>query len=67
MAAIVYQEERVLRFVVLDQAAHTHHELKMGIFRWDGEDVGAEGIVFPETPLEVLQLWKDEEVVGAPV
>ena len=67
VASVVYEEERVLRLVLLDEPADAHHQFQMGILRWDGEDVRVEAVVLPQASLEILKLREDEQVIGAPM
>jgi hypothetical protein len=67
MTSVIYEEKRVGRLVLLDQLANFHHEFQVGVLGGNGEDVSAEGIVFAEAFLQVLEFRQYEEIIGAPV
>lgn len=53
--------------MVFYQLTNPHHQLEMGVFRGDPEDIGTEAIVFAQTLFEIFKLGNDEQVIRVPV
>lgn len=67
MPAVVDNEQDVVRFMLLDEGAYSHHDVQVGVVGGYGKDVRLEAVILAKAGLEVFELWQDEQVVRLPV
>jgi hypothetical protein len=56
-----------IRFMLLNQGSNLHHQFEVGIFRWDGKDIGLKAIVLSQASFEILEFGQDKEVIRLPM